>query len=49
MTKSIACNKTDDASHVAKLVFLEIARLHDLQISIVSHRDVKSISYFWKT
>ena len=44
----IACNKTDDASHVAKLVFCEIVRLLGLLVCIVSDRDVKLMSYFWK-
>ena len=52
MAPFITCNKTDDAPHVAKLVFHKIFRLHGLPISIVFGRDVKFMSYFliilWK-
>ena len=44
MTYFIVCHKTDDATNIADIFFREVFRLR----SIVSDRDVKFLSYFWK-
>ena len=49
MAHFILCSKTSYVSHAAALFFDHVVKLHGLLKTMVSDKDAKFVSYFWRT